>query len=259
MSNLSQETSDHYFVDGTCEKCGWTKSWAEKKGWQCPIKDGESTISKNDKSEEINFLNHNFKNGICEKCGWNYSWAKKKGTQCLGDDLTQSVHEPINSTTDPLKENKEKLSNNLKGVGGWLLFFCITLTILGPLSGISYLYNNWYLTQSSIIELVPGLKFSIWLGSISICSLVIYGVFIGVKIWNGIENGKSLALKYLKIKLTTIVTLEIITLLMLISESSIMSIFIELTLMVIFSEIVFFGVWYSYFKKSKRVKNTYAT
>lgn len=259
MSNLSQETSDHFFVDGTCVKCGWTKSWSEKKGWQCPIKDGENTISKKSKSEEINFLNHNFKKGICEKCGWSYNWARKKGTQCFGNDLIQGVHEPIDPATDPLKKNKEELSKNLKGVGGWLLFFCITLTILGPLSGISYLYNNWYLAQSSIFELVPGLELSIWLGSISICTLVIYGIIIGVKIWNGIENGKSLALKYLKIKLTTVVTLEIITLLMLISESSIMSIFIELTLMVIFSELVFFGVWFSYFKKSQRVKNTYVT
>jgi hypothetical protein len=259
MSNLSPEKSEHFFVDGTCVKCGWTKSWAEKKDWQCPIKDSESTISEKSKSEEINFLNHNFKNGICEKCGWNYNWARKKGTQCLGNDFTQSVHESFIPTSDSLKEDKEKPSNNLKGVGGWLLFFCITLTILGPLSGISYLYSNWHLTQSSIFELVPGLELSIWLGSIAVSTLVIYGIFIGVKIWNGIENGKSLALKYLKIKLITIVSLEIITLLMLISESTILSIFIELTLIVIFSELVFFGVWYSYFKKSKRVKNTYAT
>lgn len=259
MSSLSQETSDHFFVDGICEKCGWSKSWAEKKGWHCPIKDSESTISEKDKREEINFLNHNFKNGICEKCGWNYNWARKKGTQCFGNDFTQSDHEPFIPTSNPLKQNKEKPSDNLKGVKGWLLFFCITLTILGPLYGISYLYNNWSMTQTSIIELVPGLELSFWLGNFAISALMIYGIFVGVKIWNGIENGKSLALKYLKVKLITIVSLEVITLLMLIGESSMITIFIELTLIVIFSELVFFGVWYSYFKKSKRVKNTYAT
>jgi len=153
---------------------------------------------------------------------------------------------------------KEKSNYELKGVGGWLTFFCVALTIIGPLVGIGQLNTSWE-EISPAFDIYPILESAMWLETLSIVGIMIYGFFVGIMIWGGNENGKLIAEKYLKIRLSTFIIVEFIILLMVSGDSFLRSIMIEEILIAIFAELTFFGVWFSYFKKSKRVANTYAT
>jgi hypothetical protein len=170
-----------------------------------------------------------------------------------------------NITPKAEKEEIKDLSNStkinsdyeLKGVGGWLTFFCVALTIIGPLVAIGQIHNSWE-EISPAFEIYPVLESAMWLETLTIIGIMIYGFFVGIMIWSGNENGKMIAEKYLKIRLTIFIIIELLILLMVSGDAFLRSIMIEEVLIAIFAELVFFGVWFSYFKKSKRVANTYA-
>lgn len=152
----------------------------------------------------------------------------------------------------------EKNNTELMGVGGWLTFFCVALTIIGPLVGVGQLHNSWE-EISPAFDIYPVLESAMWLETLTIIGIMIYGFSVGIMIWSGNENGKIIAEKYLKIRLTIFIIIEFLILLMVSGDEFLRSIMIEEVLIAIFAELVFFGVWFSYFKKSKRVANTYAT
>jgi len=164
----------------------------------------------------------------------------------------RKVEKDINNT---LKENS---NNILKGVGGWLSFFCFAITILGPLIAVGQLHNSWE-ELSPLFDLIPMLESALWLETLTIIGIIIYSLFVGITIWSGHQYGKLVAEKYLKVRLIVFVALSLILLLMFSDDEFIRSIMIEDVLVVIFAELIFFGVWFSYFKKSIRVANTYPT
>ncbi|MEX2345696.1 MAG: GYF domain-containing protein [Balneolaceae bacterium] len=171
------------------------------------------------------------------------------------NEPAKDKNEEKNYSTNTVKENSE---NRLTGVGGWLTFFCIALTIIGPLVGISQLYNSWEEIEPAF-DLFPILESAMWLETLTIIGIMIYGFFIGIMIWSGNENGKIMAEKYLKIRLSAFIIVELLILLMVSGDAFLRSIMIEEVIIAVLAELLFFGVWFSYFKKSKRVANTYAT
>ena len=146
------------------------------------------------------------------------------------------------------------------GVGGWLLFFCVSLTIIGPLFSFGILMDSWE-TAKPAFAYIPSLKTITSFELLGSAVIVIYGFVIGCKIWAGNPEGKWLAKQYLKVRFFGFIGIETIVLLMMylnkMPSSWMPGIIGGMIGRIIFGEGFFFLVWWFYFKKSKRVKNTY--
>lgn len=134
----------------------------------------------------------------------------------------------------------------LRGVGGWLLFFCISLTIISPIMHViiaAQALNNLARARVPIETLLRlGLVGAIYSG------LAVFSCFAGVMLWMEKPRAVSVAKAYLLV-------------------GAVLPIFLFLALhlagiqvhlsRVIFRRIVSSAVWYSYLEASRRVKITY--
>ena len=148
---------------------------------------------------------------------------------------------------------KTNLSDKLVGVSGWLLFFCVSLTILGPLEilypllralisgGTSLLSTNIpnnIFTPSAIFKFVT-------------YGVTIYGIVVGIRLW----LTKPHALREAKIFLIIVLGRNILYFAFSIASG----VGLRQVLVVAIREIFSFVVWWIYLRKSIRVKNTYQT
>lgn len=140
------------------------------------------------------------------------------------------------------------------GVGGWLLFFCVLLTIIGPLYGLSGWIQLAPRILSGSIPYAPTLFFA--LGTQLL--LVVASIAIGAMIWSGRPDGRSLARKYLLARAGYIAALQILNFgLAFLGSGSVPGYLVGILIRVILMEGAFFLVWWFYFQKSVRVRNTY--
>ena len=117
---------------------------------------------------------------------------------------------------------------NLKDVGGWLLFFIITLVIISPLFNLFILFSQIEtLMFTDIIEMLA-----------TISLFILTGIFLWTK--------KPYAVKFAKVFLITTLIVNIVS-------SFILSDFSHLVL-----RTVYFIIWISYLYKSERVKQVYS-
>jgi hypothetical protein len=143
------------------------------------------------------------------------------------------------------------------GVGGWLTFFCVVLTILSPLFVLGSMADTWSQSEPAFVRFPTIKTVLLWeiFGSIV---LLIYGFIVGCIIWSGNPRGRSIARQFLLIRLFGFIGVELIALLLM---SGLPSRFVAGGVGgaagAIFQAVVFFVVWWLYFKKSQRVKNTY--
>ena len=157
----------------------------------------------------------------------------------------QSVAAPPVVTTGP------------KGVGGWLVFFCVGLTILGPLFSLGQITMHWEQAQPAFAQL-PNLKTAVMWENIGSVALLIYGFIAGCMIWGGNSSGRDIAKQYLLIRLFGFIGLEFVTVVIMGDmPSQVVTSVIGAAVGAVFREIVYFLIWWFYFKKSKRVRNTY--
>lgn len=151
-----------------------------------------------------------------------------------------------------------------KGVGGWLLFFCVSLTIIYPLVTLGLMANSWK-TSKQIFERFPywetmskGMlyEYAIYSG------ILIYGFRVGYKIWRGSPQGRNLAYDYLFVRLFWSLVAKIWAFYNcfgygmpepLVREN------IDSAVAGGISEIAYFVLWMAYLKRSKRVKATYTS
>jgi len=148
-------------------------------------------------------------------------------------------------------------NNGPKGVGGWLVFFCIGLTILGPLFSLGQMVSGWEQAQPAFSRFPTIKSVLIWenLGS---SALLIYGFIVGCMIWSGSPQGRHIARRFLLIRLFGFIGVELVALLMMSSlPSEVVAGGIGGVVGALFREGVYFTIWWLYFKKSKRVRNTY--
>jgi hypothetical protein len=143
------------------------------------------------------------------------------------------------------------------GVGGWLIFFCVGLTILSPI------YNGWAIITTwndaaPAFALFPAIKTAVFWESLTSAALIAYGFLAGCAIWSGSPRGRDIARKYLFIRLFGFVALEGITLILLRSlPTPVLSELIRGLGISVVREVIYFLIWWSYFKSSARVRNTY--
>ncbi len=144
-----------------------------------------------------------------------------------------------------------------KGVGGWLIFFCVALTILGPLFSIGQMVSTWEESEPAFGRF-PSIKSAMILENFGLVALLIYGFILGCIIWGGNPKCKKLAKQYLLIRLFGFFGIELVAI-MIIADlpSEVLAAGVGGVIGAGFREVLFFLIWWFYFKKSKRVRNTY--
>ncbi|MGC4017215.1 MAG: DUF2569 family protein [Luteolibacter sp.] len=142
------------------------------------------------------------------------------------------------------------------GVGGWLLLFCISLTILSPLLGVVGLINS---LDSITPSLAPALRTGILIESAGFLAILIVGIVAGVMLWIRKPGAVGIVRKFLVFRLFAIIAIEVFTIMIMHSSlpPEAAPTVITAALTMVFRELIYFAIWFSYFKKSKRVANTY--
>lgn len=160
----------------------------------------------------------------------------------------------------PLASNTVERQSSLKGIDGWLLFFCIYLIILEPIMSLPYIIDyfveirdelNWYPLFRTTLDIVLVLTIL----------MLLYGIYIGINLLRIRPDAVRSAILFLNVIIvyTVAVFFTIITILQA-SEPSFNQViqnafgyFIKETI----SSIGFVLIWILYLKQSERVKITY--
>jgi len=166
---------------------------------------------------------------------------------------------PIPSSTSSMQAEQplSKTSYGPTGVGGWLVFFCVGLTILGPLFSLGQMGNGWEQAQPAFSRFPAIKSVLIWeyLGS---SAILIYGFIVGCMIWSGSSQGRAIARRFLLIRLFGFIGVEVIAINMMVGlPSDVTTAGIVGVGGALIREVVYFIIWWLYFKMSKRVRNTY--
>jgi Protein of unknown function (DUF2569) len=149
-----------------------------------------------------------------------------------------------------------------KGVGGWLLFFILTLVVFGPVARIvhfksAYHQNMDLFSRSGHPYLLYGFYGVEQLLGFAICG---YGIFAGIQLWKknpaGIEKAKRFMIASLILGVADLAMG--INWVVLLGHKGALSTFISWqTVRPLLNLIGYTLVWYSYLVKSNRVLMTY--
>jgi len=142
------------------------------------------------------------------------------------------------------------------GVGGWLLFFCISLTILSPLFTILALAYGFIDLAQLHFNDYPVLYIFVIIDSLLSLGLTAFSVYAVINLWQMRQNSVRLAKIYLWAFLAYSVLVNFISLFVSMLYESGESAFTEVVFDLIRSAI-YFGIWYSYLYNSRRVMATY--
>lgn len=143
------------------------------------------------------------------------------------------------------------------GVGGWLLFFCVLHTILAPIISVVVMASRWERAEPTFVSF-PSLEAAIIFANVQTIAILVYGFVVGRMIWSGNLQGHTLARHYLLIRLFWSIGVGIIAILIMPDlPNQRMSAVTRHFVVGVFLELSHFLPWWFYFKKSKRVRNTY--
>jgi hypothetical protein len=151
----------------------------------------------------------------------------------------------------------DEINIHLKGVKGWLLLMCISLTILDPSSIILNLMIVTNLTKPYFSKNTELLRLILINGTFSI-GLAVFSIYAGLSLWKILPNAVATAKKYLlAISLYSVFSTFIPVLIGLQTEpvKGVSGNSVANSLMTI----LYATAWYLYLKKSKRVKATYSS
>lgn len=143
----------------------------------------------------------------------------------------------------------------LVGVGGWLLFFCISLTILSPVAtAISLIYS--FSQTGAYFNIYPGLK-AISIADVFLsAALMTFSVYAGATLWRKRPNAVRIAKSYLFAFLGYTAIAAVLPFMAGLPSSANETLIGEAVKGLVRGFLAF-GIWYSYLNNSKRVKATY--
>jgi len=149
-------------------------------------------------------------------------------------------------------------SNSLPcGIGGWLLFLCISLTIITPAYAALSLFMFWR-EVSPFFSNNPDLRTAFHFfvaGSVFVCG---YGVYAGYRLWVLKSDAVAKAKTYLWISLCFSVFGTIAFIVMAdLPTTGALAYLQTAGIKDVLKGFIPFAIWYAYLKSSKRVRNTY--
>jgi hypothetical protein len=151
----------------------------------------------------------------------------------------------------------DEISLQLKGVKGWLLLMCISLTILDPFSIVLNTIIMTNLTKPYFYKHPELLKMVLINGTCSI-GLAVFSIYAGISLWKVLPDAIITAKKYLlAISFYSVFSLFIPTLVGF-QSGSIKDISVNNTFNSLIT-VLYATAWYLYLKRSVRVKVTYGS
>ena len=181
---------------------------------------------------------------FCPSCGQDVGIARRFCRFC-GGSLNPSPATPAGSPNYPSVAAANAGTPELEGVWGWLLFFCLILTVLAPILAIEEGSSG-----SLLIDVTVGLK-------------VFFGVFVAINLWSRGDYALTLLRIYFVIGVGLAILRFLITMAAVVmyahgnqtnaGEAAIFRLIAYLVGLVILA------AWIAYFRSSKRVKATYGS
>jgi hypothetical protein len=180
---------------------------------------------------------------FCPNCGRNVGGATRFCRFC-GGSLSPSLAAAgtaRGSVSEKTAYSAVTLEDDLKGVFGWLLLFCVILTVVGPLVMVAGGRSG-----SLLVDLFSWAK-------------VVFGIFVGINLWSQSPH----ALKLLRIYFVVALVLGVLRLVSSVvltftaKTEGFYAAYTESTASLV--SLVVLGVWLAYFHFSKRVQSTYGS
>ena len=188
--------------------------------------------------------------------GWSEGAADWRPLRLL---LDLSQLPPVLNPSVQEVQGASRPSTGPKGVGGWLVFFCIAITILIPVANLLQMAIGWSMAEDGFAR-YPLLKgISLW-ENFGWSVLFVYGIIVGCIIWSGSPKGRSVARVFLMVRLFAFIGVEVVALLMLLTgdlPGEVIAFGFFGAFGVCINAVGFCLAWWFYFKKSERVRNTY--
>jgi len=150
---------------------------------------------------------------------------------------------------------REMNEDKYKGVAGWLLLFCLGLTVFSPSITIGSLVTAY--SQTSIyFDQFPGLFVIIVIDTLLSVILTAYGIYAGVRLWRIQPNAVQTAKRYLLCFLGYQVIASILPFTAGLPSAANDAMTAEVAKDTV-RGIIYVSIWYSYLNKSQRVRVTY--
>ncbi|WP_059424730.1 DUF2569 family protein [Sulfuricella sp. T08] len=146
----------------------------------------------------------------------------------------------------------------LKGVKGWLAFLCISLTILSPLSTIVELIRAWEAT-ASLFSSFPSMRIMVSIETTMSIWLMAFSFYAGSVLWSVKQNAVKIAKAYFLSRLAYSIALPFIFSGISDLPSEVSSVMVEELAKQAFLTFMACAIWFTYLRRSKRVRATYST
>jgi hypothetical protein len=140
-----------------------------------------------------------------------------------------------------------------RGVGGWLLFFIVSLTIITPAFQSYIVYNEWTLYNAAPSPLLFNLFAVDWSMR---AILVVFGIYAGIQLWRVKPGAPRIAKTYL---ISIFVQQVVLVLIGLWTVSKVAGDPESIGGVIIqpLRSFIYVAIWYGYLNKSQRVASTY--
>ena len=142
-----------------------------------------------------------------------------------------------------------------KGIGGWLLLFCLILTVFSPI-GTVFSIVTAYLEVSKYFDQFPRLLTVTVIDTFLSLGFMTYSIYSGIALWRIRPRAVHTAKQYILFSLVYVLIASILPFMAGFPSS------VNETLVIggaksMFKGIIFVVTWYSYLNKSQRVRATY--
>lgn len=154
-----------------------------------------------------------------------------------------------------MESNSATAGTKHKGVRGWLLLFCVSLTILSPLITVFNIISG-YQEVSPYIAVFPGLLTITIIDAVLSIALTGFSIYAGIALWKIRTNAVKIAKKYLLTMLGYSILSAFLPFMAGLPSEANQSM-ISGVAKSLFRAIIYVAVWYSYLNKSVRVRETY--
>ena len=157
--------------------------------------------------------------------------------------------------TDPAGTRLLPPEPEYKGVRGWLLFFCLSLTVFSPLMTMGSL-GVGYSESSKYFDQFPGLRVITVIDMFLSLGVVAFSIYAGAGLWGIRPGAVQMAKRYLLCFLGYHGVAAILPFMAGLPSATADALIMPIA-QVTLRGVIYFAVWYSYLNNSKRVKATF--
>jgi Protein of unknown function (DUF2569) len=168
------------------------------------------------------------------------------------DDFTPRIGSPVPA---PMQTGSPPGRNTFQGIRGWLLVLCLMLTVIGPLTAV-WLMAEEYAANEPLFASSPGLQAAVFASLAITACAVAFGAYAGLRLWLIRPDAVATAKQALLAGLAADIVATLIELLAQPTLRADDGLFQPFTIGLVPS-LVFFTLCFAYLNRSNRVHATY--